>query len=218
VLYFDFMIHEILPVGMLQCNCSILGDETTREAIVVDPGDDIEEIQAILTRHNLRVKYIVITHAHIDHIGGAKKLKDLTGAPLYLNEQDLDLYRIMAEQAAFLGTPPPPTTNVDVFLREGEDVRCGDICGSVIHTPGHTPGSVCLLVPDGAQTKLIAGDTLFRESIGRTDLWGGSYRNILTSLKEKLLPLDDSIVVVPGHGPVTTIGHEREYNPFLQGL
>jgi glyoxylase-like metal-dependent hydrolase (beta-lactamase superfamily II) len=212
------MIHEILPVGMLQCNCSILGDETTREAIVVDPGDDIEEIQAILKRHRLRVKYIVITHAHIDHIGGAKKLKDLTGAPLYLNEQDVDLYRILGEQAAFLGTPPPPTTNVDVFLREGEEVSCGEIRASVIHTPGHTPGSVCLLIPDTEASKLIAGDTLFRESVGRTDLWGGSSRKLMLSLKEKLLPLEDSIVVVPGHGPLTTIGHEREYNPFLQAL
>jgi glyoxylase-like metal-dependent hydrolase (beta-lactamase superfamily II) len=212
------MIHEILPVGMLQCNCSILGDEASHEAIVVDPGDDIEEIQSILQRHALRVKCIVITHAHIDHIGGAKKLKDLTGAPLYLNEQDVDLYRLMEEQAAFLGTPPPPTTDVDVFLREGQDVRCGDIRASVIHTPGHTPGSVCLLVPDGKDTRLIAGDTLFRESIGRTDLWGGNSRDILVSLKEKLLPLDDTIVVVPGHGPLTTIGHEREYNPFLQPL
>jgi hydroxyacylglutathione hydrolase len=212
------MIHEILPVGMLQCNCSILGDETTREAIVVDPGDEIDEIVAILARHNLRLKYIVITHAHIDHIGGAKKLKDLTGAPLYLNEQDVELYRLMDQQAHFLGVPTPETTTVDVFLREGEEVRCGDIRASVIHTPGHTPGSVCLLVPSAQETTLIAGDTLFRESIGRTDLWGGSTRHILQSLKEKLLPLNDAVVVVPGHGPLTTIGHEREYNPFLQDV
>ena len=210
------MIHEILPVGMLQCNCSVLGDETTREAMVVDPGDDIEEIQAILAKHRLRLKCIVITHAHIDHIGGAKKLKDLTGAPLYLNEQDVELYRLMGEQAAFIGIPAPATTSVDVFLREGDQVQCGGIRASVIHTPGHTPGSVCLLVPQEQQTTLIAGDTLFRESIGRTDLWGGSYRQIMMSLKEKLLPLDEGIIVVPGHGPLTTIGHEREYNPFLQ--
>jgi len=212
------MIHEILPVGMLQCNCSVLGDETTREAMVVDPGDDIEEIQAILVKHRLRLKCIVITHAHIDHIGGAKKLKDLTGAPLYLNEQDVELYRLMGEQAAFIGIPTPATTSVDVFLREGDQVECGGIRASVIHTPGHTPGSVCLLVPQEKETTLIAGDTLFRESIGRTDLWGGSYRQIMMSLKEKLLPLDEGIIVVPGHGPLTTIGHEREYNPFLQAM
>jgi len=212
------MIHEILPVGMLQCNCSVLGDETTREAIVVDPGDEIEEILAILARHRLTLKYIAITHAHIDHIGGAKKLKEATGAPLYLNENDVELYRLMGEQAHFLGVPTPETTSVDVPLREGDEIRCGEIRASVIHTPGHTPGSVCLLVPNATETTLIAGDTLFRDGIGRTDLWGGNYRQILASLREKLLPLDDDVIVVPGHGPLTTIGHEREYNPFLQEL
>jgi len=212
------MIHEILPVGMLQCNCSILGDETTREAIVVDPGDDIDEILAILARHQLRLQYIVITHAHIDHIGGAKKLKDATGAPIYLNERDIELYQMMGEQAHFIGTPTPEVTNVDVLLREGDEIRCGDIHASVIETPGHTPGSVCLLVPNSERMTLIAGDTLFRDSIGRTDLWGGNYRQILRSLKDKLLPLDDAVIVVPGHGPLTTVGREREHNPFLQAL
>ena len=216
VLYFLFMIHEILPVGWLQCNCSILGDETTHEAIVVDPGDDIADILAILERHQLRVKFIAITHAHIDHIGGAKQLKDRTGAPIYLNELDRELYGMMHAQAAFLGVPPFPTTDIDVPLREGDELQCGGIRASVLHTPGHTPGSVCLLVPNGEQTKLLAGDTLFRDSIGRTDLWGGDYGQILRSLREKLLPLDDAVVVVPGHGPLTTIGREREHNPFLQ--
>ena len=202
----------------MQCNCSVLGDETTREAIVVDPGDDIEEILAILTRHQLRLQYIAITHAHIDHIGGAKKLKDATGAPIYLNERDVELYQMMGEQAHFIGAPTPEITSVDVALREGDEIRCGDIRASVIETPGHTAGSVCLLVPNGERTTLIAGDTLFRDSIGRTDLWGGSYRQILRSLKEKLLPLDDAVIVVPGHGPITTIGREREHNPFLQSL
>ena len=212
------MIHEILPVGMLQCNCSILGDENTREAIVVDPGDQIEDILAILARHRLKVKYIAITHAHIDHIAGAKKLKEATGAPLYLNENDLELYKLMPEQAHFLGTPTPEVTNVDAPLREGDEIECGSIRASVIHTPGHTPGSICLLIPNATRTTLNAGDTLFRESIGRTDLWGGDSRQILLSLREKLLPLEDDTVVVPGHGPLTTIGHEREYNPFLGGL
>ncbi|MBI4463293.1 MAG: MBL fold metallo-hydrolase [Acidobacteria bacterium] len=212
------MILEILPVGWLQCNCSILGDETTREAIVVDPGDDIEEILKILERHNLRLQYAVVTHAHIDHIGGAKKLKEKTGAPVYLNEQDLELYRHLGEQALMIGAPPPQTTPIDVLLREGDVLRCSGIAATVMHTPGHTPGSVCLLIPDGEQPKLLAGDTLFRDSIGRTDLRGGNFHQILWSLKEKLLALDDSTLVIPGHGPLTTIGRERERNPFLQGL
>ncbi|OFW10560.1 MAG: MBL fold metallo-hydrolase [Acidobacteria bacterium RIFCSPLOWO2_12_FULL_59_11] len=210
------MIHEILPVGLLQCNCSIVGDENSREAIVVDPGDEIEQILAILDRHALRVQYIVITHAHIDHIGGAKKLKEQTGAPVYMKEQDLELYRHMDQQALWLGVPPPETTTIDVLVRDGDEIRWGELQATVLHTPGHTQGSICLLFPQCAPTKLLAGDTLFRDSIGRTDLPGGNYSQILKSVKEKLLVLDDATIVFPGHGPVTTIGREREWNPFLQ--
>lgn len=212
------MIHEILPVGLLQCNCSILGDENSGEAIVVDPGDEIDKILAILHRHNLRLQYVVVTHAHIDHIGGAKKLKAATGAPVYMNEQDLELYRHLDQQAMMIGVPTPETTPIDVMLRDGDVIRCGDIQAMVLHTPGHTQGSVSLLVPDGEQTKLLAGDILFRDSIGRTDLPGGNFGQIMQSLKDKLLALDDETIVVPGHGPLTTIGRERERNPFLQSL
>jgi len=210
------MIHEILPVGWLQCNCSILGDETSHEAIVVDPGDEIDEILVVLARHHLTVKYIVITHAHIDHIGGAKRLKERTGAPVYLNAQDLELYRHLDQQARMIGVEAPETTDIDVLLRDGDQIECGEVVASVRHTPGHTQGSICLLLQDGE--KLLAGDTLFRDSIGRTDLPGGNFHQIMNSLKEKLLTLDDSTIVVPGHGPVTTIGREREWNPFLREL
>jgi len=210
------MIHEILPVGLLQCNCSILGDEASRTAIVVDPGDEIEEIVALLGRHQLRVEYIVITHAHIDHIGGAKKLKDLTGAPVYMNEKDMEIYGQISQQAAWIGMPTPERTAIDVYVRDGDVIRWGDKQATVLHTPGHTGGSICLHLPDGAETTLIAGDTLFRDSIGRTDLPGGNFGEIMRSIHEKLLALDDATIVVPGHGPLTTIGRERERNPFLQ--
>src|SRR3990172_8300655 len=128
------MIHEILPVGMLQCNCSILGDEASRQAIVVDPGDDIEQIVSLLDRHQLRVQYIVITHAHIDHIGGAKKLKDLTGAPVYMNERDMEIYGQISQQAAWIGMPTPERTAIDVYVRDGGVIRWGE---HAAHSPPH---------------------------------------------------------------------------------
>ena len=210
------MIHEILPVGVLQCNCSIFGDETSREAIVIDPGDDIGEIQAVLNRHRLRVKAIVITHAHIDHIGGAQKLKAATGAPVYMNARDQELYNHLDVQAGWLGMETPEQTEIDVNAREGGTLALGAADFHILETPGHTQGSISLLVP--AENKLIAGDTLFLDSIGRTDLPGGDPRQILRSIHDKLLPLDDQVVVIPGHGPNTTIGRERRRNPFLQGL
>ena len=210
------MIHEILPVGPLQCNCSIFGDETTREAIVVDPGDEIDRIEAILRKHALTVKWIAVTHAHIDHIGGAGKLRTRTGAPVYMNENDLALCARLDEQAAWLGMPEPEQTEIDVKLREGDALDLAGTKFDVLHTPGHTQGSVSLLIP--SENKLVAGDTLFRDSIGRTDLPGGNHRQILSSIKTKLLALDDGVEVVCGHGPGTTIGRERAWNMFLRGL
>src|SRR6267143_1614875 len=136
------MIHEILPVGMLQCNCSIFGDEQSREAVVIDPGDEIEEIQAILAKHRLQVKAIVITHAHIDHIGGAQKLKAATGAPVYMNENDASLYDALDVQAGWLGIPTPGRTEIDGPLRDGDSLRLGATELLALHTPGHTQGSV----------------------------------------------------------------------------
>ena len=208
------MIHEILPVGPLQCNCSIIGDETSRQAMVIDPGDDITEIQAILATHDLQVQQIVITHAHIDHVGGAMKLREVTGAPILLNQNDYALLKLLDVQAAWLGMQSPGKVEIDHGLSEGDKVQAGPLVASVLHTPGHTEGSVCLYFP--AEQKLIAGDTLFAGSIGRTDLPGGSFDKIIRSLHEKLLALPDSTVVVPGHGPLTTIGEERESNPFLR--
>jgi len=210
------MIHEILPVGMLQCNCSIFGDESTREAIVIDPGDDLGEIQKVLDRHGLKVTAIVITHAHIDHIGGAARLHALTGAPVHMNEQDLALAGRLDMQAGWLGVAAPDQPKLDVPVKDGDVVRLAEHSFQVIHTPGHTQGSICLLA--AAENKLIAGDTLFRDSIGRTDLPGGDGRQILVSIRDKLLPLADDLVVVPGHGALTTLGREREHNYFLQGL
>ena len=208
------MIHEILPVGMLACNCSIVGDEESGEAIVIDPGDEIDRVQEVLTRHKLRPKYIVATHAHIDHVGGFAELKRATGAAVLMHAGDLPLYQNLALQAEWLGVLPPGIASVDQFLKEGDTLRIGSHVFEVLHTPGHSPGSLSLHLP-GAQEKLFSGDTLFQGSIGRTDLWGGSYEQILRSIHERLLVFPDETPVFPGHGPATVIGEERETNPFL---
>ncbi len=208
------MIHEILPVGALQCNCSIFGDEQTREGLVVDPGDDIAEILAIVNRHELKVNAIVITHAHIDHIGGAQKLKRATGAPVYMNLNDAELQRMLDVQAAWLGMETPEAVAIDQPAKEGDRVVVGATEFHVLHTPGHTQGSISLWVP--AERKLVAGDTLFRGSVGRTDLPGGDGRQILKSIHDKLLSLPEETVVIPGHGENTTIAREKRLNPFLQ--
>ena len=210
------MIHEILPVGMLQCNCSIFGDEQTREALVVDPGDEIEQILAIVRKHNLKVTAIAITHGHIDHIGGAQKLKLATGAPVYMNLDDTEQQKMLDLQATWLGMRTPDAVAIDVPANDGGKLLVGSTEFHILHTPGHTQGSISLWIPSA--NKLVAGDTLFRDSIGRTDLPGGDSRQILRSIQEKLLVLPDETEVIPGHGGNTSIGREKQFNMFLQGI
>jgi glyoxylase-like metal-dependent hydrolase (beta-lactamase superfamily II) len=211
--YNIYMIHEILPVGPLRCNCSIVGDENTHEAMVIDPGDEVEDVLAIVRKHNLQVKQIVITHAHIDHVGGAMKLRAATGGPILLNQHDYALLKMLDLQAAWIGVPAPGKVEVDRSVGTGETVSAGAHTAQVLHTPGHTEGSICLYFEP--EKKLIAGDTLFAGSIGRTDLPGGDMHKIMRSLHNTLMALPDDTAVVPGHGQLTTIGEERKSNPFL---
>jgi hydroxyacylglutathione hydrolase len=208
------MILETFPVGPLACNCTILGDEAAGEAIVIDPGDEISRIERRLKELRLKLKQILITHGHIDHVGGALKLKKLTGAPILMNQNDSPQLEMMDMQAAWLGVPTPEVAPPDASLDEGQKVGLDGYPAEVLHTPGHTQGSVCLhFIP---MKLLLAGDTLFAGSIGRTDLPGGDGRQIIDSIETRLLALADETRVIPGHGPETTIGAERENNPFLR--
>lgn len=213
------MIVETFPVGLLQCNCTVLGDPASREAIVVDPGDEVEKVLAALKKHGLNCRAILNSHAHIDHVGANHALRDATGAKLMLHEADLPLYDNLKMQAEWMGgmVEAPARAPVDQHVHQGDVVRAGALAAEVLHTPGHTPGSLCFHLP-GQQPLLLAGDTLFAGSIGRTDLWGGDYDQELESIRTRLLALDEATRVICGHGPETTIGRERKRNPFLVGL
>jgi glyoxylase-like metal-dependent hydrolase (beta-lactamase superfamily II) len=242
------LILEVIPVGPLQCNCIILGDQGTKEALVVDPGDEPQRILQVLEKHGLQTRMIFHTHAHIDHVGGTAQVQKALEADVAFPPEDRFLYDGLAMQAQFLGAPPPPKTDVTADLKDGQAVAWGKHEGEVLHTPGHSPGSVCLYVPEtdvrsgshgGSEASrqlfpgstqlpptdspralplLLAGDTLFWGSIGRTDLWGGSYEEIMKSIRERLLVLPSESLVIPGHGPVTTLEQEKGHNPFLQDL
>jgi glyoxylase-like metal-dependent hydrolase (beta-lactamase superfamily II) len=201
---------------MLQCNCSIVACPETREAIVVDPGGDANAIVDALEKNGLTVKYLLHTHAHFDHILGSKEMREKTGAKICLHKEDEWLYNNIAMQGSFVGFSFNKDTilPVDEYLQDEQEIKFGKLTAKVIHTPGHTPGSICFSM-DGDEHLLFAGDTLFQESIGRTDLWKGSMDDILRSIKERLLTLDDETDVICGHGPNTTIFNERRHNPFV---
>jgi glyoxylase-like metal-dependent hydrolase (beta-lactamase superfamily II) len=204
---------ETFPVGPLQCNCTILLDEATREAVVIDPGDEPDRIRKALEEARVRPIALLHTHAHFDHIGATRALSEATGAPIRLHAADRPLYDALPEQASYFGLSAAPPRPVDRDLVDGEIIRFGNFSIRAIHTPGHTPGSTCFEL-EGDAPILFSGDTLFRRSIGRTDLWGGDTPTILASIREKLFTLPGEVPVVCGHGPRTTIAEEKRSNPF----
>lgn len=207
---------ETFPVGPLGCNCSIVADGEKKRAIVIDPGGDLEAIRGRVRALGVTVDAIVHTHTHVDHVGCTAELQRETGAPASIHEADRFLYDLLPVQAQLVGTPVPLVADVDGALVDGRTIRAGGIELAVLHTPGHTPGSCSFVLLGGSETLVFAGDTLFRTSIGRTDLWGGDYTTLLKSIHSKLLALPDDALVITGHGPNTTIGAERATNPFLR--
>jgi len=212
------MILEQRALGPLQCNCSILGCEKTGEAIIIDPGDEAQKIFEILKIKKLKPKYILHTHAHFDHLGATQEVYDQTKPELCLHEGDTFLYENVAMQCALFGFAPKTVPPITHFLKQGEVICFGEHKIEVLHTPGHSPGSLSFHLAQENSPLLFTGDTLFKQGIGRTDLWGGDYPLILKSIQNKLLQFDDHTIVHPGHGPSSSIGYERKENPFLAEL
>ena len=208
------MIIKTFPVGPLQCNCSIIACPETKEAAIIDPGGDAEKIMAFVKENDLTVKYLLHTHAHFDHFLASGEIKDLTGAKICLHKSDKFLYDNLQGQGMLFGFKAKKPSPIDHYLIDEEKLAIGNISTSVLHTPGHTPGSLCFTLA-GKDSLLFAGDTLFNGSIGRTDLWGGSFDDIIKSIKNRLLILDDSTQVITGHGESTNIWQEKKYNQFL---
>jgi glyoxylase-like metal-dependent hydrolase (beta-lactamase superfamily II) len=205
---------ESFPVGPLQCNCSVIACEDTKEAVVIDPGGDVDTILNLLKKHGFQVKYLLHTHAHFDHILGSKKMREATGAKICLHENDKFLYDNLEKQCSLFGFEATAPLPIDHYLVDEEELKIGNHKAAVIYTPGHTPGSVCFSLQEKSSV-LFSGDTLFQRSIGRTDLWGGSFEEIIKSISNRLLTLDDSTRVITGHGADTSIWMEKRENPFL---
>ncbi len=209
------MIVETFPVGMLACNCTILGDPASGEAIVIDGGDDVEAIAERLSRHGLRPRYLVHTHAHFDHIGALGPLRERCGGAGLLHPADRPLYAALADQVRWAGLRRIEPVPLDGDLADGDELTAGAVRLRTIHTPGHTPGSTSFALEHDGSTTIFAGDTLFRGSVGRWDLGGTSLEDIVASIRTKLFAYPDETAVVCGHGPSTTVGTERTTNPYL---
>lgn len=208
------MIIETIVVTPIGANCYVVGCPDTKEAMVIDPGGDVDKILPILSHHDLTVKAIVGTHAHIDHAAGVEELKQATGAPFYLHPAEEPLLKSMPEYGSYFGMHVGGVPTVEHYLRTGDTVAFGKLVFDVLETPGHSPGGICLR----SGQIIFVGDALFQGSIGRTDLPGGNHEQLLHSIQTQLLSLPDETVVYSGHGAPTTIGDERQFNPFCQGL
>ena len=208
------LIVETIPVGPLQCNCTILADRVSRKAILIDPGGDAEFLLERLVKLDIQVDKIIHTHAHFDHFLASGKMKKVTGAKLALHREDLFLWDMLEDQCQIFGIPFEPSPPPDHWLEHEEEIDLNHVKGKALHTPGHTPGSMCFLFE--SHKLLIAGDTLFQGSIGRTDLWGGDFKKIEKSIQEKLYTLDEEISVITGHGDSTSIGREMRENSFVR--
>lgn len=211
------LLRETFPAGPLQCNCTILACADTKDAVVVDPGGELEKIAEIVRHYDLTVRAIIHTHAHLDHIYGTRGVKEAHGGSICLHKGDLFLYDGAQVQGQMFGLHVDPVAPVDRFVEHGDTIEFGKRSALVVHTPGHTPGSVCFEVhAAGEKPLLFAGDTLFRRSVGRTDLPGGDTKALARSIKERLYTRDLDALVIPGHGPTTTLGDEARANPFVR--
>ncbi len=200
-----------IVVSEFQTNCYVYWNEKTSRGIIIDPGDEADKIFKFISENNINIDYILLTHAHIDHISAVKNIKEITDAKTFLHKDDLTLYKNLKKQGELYGMILDDPPEIDKFIKDGDNIKFEDLTINVIHTPGHSPGSVCFKNED----ILFSGDTLFNLGIGRTDLWGGSLTEINKSITEKLFSLDDEIIVYPGHGPKTDIGYEKMNNPFV---
>jgi len=212
----DKMIHQTIVVGPLECNCALLACEKTKEAIIIDPGEQADKIIAAVEKAGLSVKYLVHTHAHFDHIGGTKGVREVLPAAICLHRADEQIYQNLPLQGKMFGFAFDAAPPVEKWIEDEETLLFGECRATVIHTPGHSPGSICLRVRDEKEEKLFSGDTLFQMSIGRSDLWGGDQSQLLKSVRERIFTLDGEMPVYPGHGASTRIGDEKLHNPFFR--